>query len=165
MTVSTSASYPNGDYNADGTNADRPNAPADSISRTGFSKQQFLNGVFSVADFPKPVLGTDGTLGRNTFRGPGFARVDLSLEKNVKFTERVGGALRLESYNAFNRVNLNPPATDLTSNNFGKVTSAAAGRVYTVSLRLRFKGDRSETCRVGLPVVTVHPRPAHELQQ
>ena len=138
MTVSTSAAYPNGDYNADGTNADRPNAPADSISRTGFSKEQFLNGVFTAADFPKPVLGTNGSLGRNTFRGPGFARVDLSLEKNIKFTERVNGMLRIESYNSFNRVNLNQPATDLTSNNFGKVTSAAAGRLYTLSFRLRF---------------------------
>jgi hypothetical protein len=138
LTVSTSASYPNGDYNADGTNADRPNAPSDSISRSGFSKQQLLTGVFTVADFPKPAPGTDGTLGRNTFRGPGFARVDLSLEKNLKFTERVGGALRIESYNSFNRVNLNSPATDLTSNNFGRVTSAAAGRLYTVSLRVRF---------------------------
>src|SRR5260370_20003849 len=138
MTVFTSASYPNGDYNADGTNVDRTNAPADSISRSGFSRQQLLTGIFSAVDFPKPVLGTNGTLGRNTFRGPGFARVDLLLEKNLKFTERVGGALRIESYNAFNRVNLNAPATDLTSNNFGKVTSGAAGRLYTVSLRLRF---------------------------
>jgi len=64
--------------------------------------------------------------------------VDLSLEKNLKFTERVGGSMRIESYNSFNRVNLNSPSTDLTSNNFGKVTSAAAGRLYTVSLRLRF---------------------------
>jgi hypothetical protein len=138
MTVSTSASYPNGDYNADGTNADRPNAPAGSISRSGFSKSQFLSGIFTAADFPKPAPGTDGTLGRNTFRGPGFARVDLSLEKNLKFTERLRGSLRLESYNSFNRVNLNSPATDLTSNTFGKVTSAAAGRLYTVSLRLSF---------------------------
>ena len=138
MTVLTSGAYPNGDYNADGTNADRPNAPADSIARSGFSKSQFLTGIFSVADFPKPVLGTDGTLGRNTFTGPGFARVDFSLEKNMKFTERFNAALRIESYNAFNRANLNPPATDLTSNNFGKVTSAQAGRLYTASLRLRF---------------------------
>src|SRR5437899_1968671 len=85
MTVSTSGAYPNGDYNADGTNADRPDAPAASIARSGFSKQQFLSGIFTAADFPKPVLGTDGTLGRNTFRGPGFARVDLSMEKNMKF--------------------------------------------------------------------------------
>ena len=138
MSVSTSAAYPNGDYNADGTNADRPNAPADSISRSGFTKQQFLTGIFLATDFPKPLLGTNGNLGRNTFRGPGFARVDVSLEKNITFTERINGMLRLESYNSLNRVNLNQPATDLTSNNFGKVTSASAGRLYTLSFRLRF---------------------------
>jgi carboxypeptidase family protein len=138
LNVFTSAPYPNGDYNADGTNADRPNAPADSISRTGFSQQEFLTGVFAVSDFPRPAPGTNGTLGRNTFRGPGFARVDLSMEKGLKFTERVTGTLRIESYNAFNRVNLNSPSTDLTSNNFGRVTSAAMGRMYTVSMRLRF---------------------------
>jgi hypothetical protein len=46
--------------------------------------------------------------------------------------------MRIESYNALNRVNLNSPSTDLTSNNFGRVTSAAMGRMYTVSMRLRF---------------------------
>jgi len=84
------------------------------------------------------VLGTNGTLGRNTFRGPGFARVDMALEKGIRFTERINGMLRIESYNSFNRVNLNQPATDLTSNNFGRVTSAAAGRLYTLSFRVRF---------------------------
>ena len=42
--------------------------------------------------------------------------VDLSLEKEMKFTERLGGSLRIESYNAFNHANLSPPATELTSN-------------------------------------------------
>jgi len=46
LTVSTSAAYPNGDYNADGTNADRPNSPSDSISRSGFTRQQ-LRAAFS----------------------------------------------------------------------------------------------------------------------
>lgn len=138
MTVSTNASYPNGDYNADGTNYDRPNAPLTSIAASGYTKEQFLSGIFAVSDFPKPVLGTVGTLGRNTYIGPGFARVDLALAKSLKFTERLGGSLRLESYNAFNRVNLNQPSTNLTSNSFGKVTSAASARVFTLSLRLSF---------------------------
>ena len=138
MTVSTSAAYPNGDYNADGTNSDRPNAPAESIARSGYSKDQFLKGIYTVADFGKPTPGTNGNLGRNTFRGPGFARVDTSLEKGLRFSERVTGALRLEAYNTFNRVNLNQPSSELTSNNFGKTTSAAAGRTFTVSMRVRF---------------------------
>ena len=61
-----------------------------------------------------------------------------SSSKNFPVAESINGSLRLESFNAFNRVNLNAPATNLTSNNFGKTTSAAAARVYMVSLRLSF---------------------------
>jgi hypothetical protein len=138
MDVMTTAPYPTGDYNADGTNYDRPNAPAASIPRSGFSQQQFLTGIFSVSDFPKPAPGTDGSLGRNAFTGPGFARVDLSLERVFRIRERFSIVPRIESYNAFNRVNLNAPLTNLTSNTFGMVTSAQAGRLYMVSLRVRF---------------------------
>ena len=60
------------------------------------------------------------------------------MDKNIRFTERVNALLRIESYNAFNRLNLNQPSTDLTSNNFGRVRSAAPGRLYTFSLRVRF---------------------------
>jgi len=138
LDVITTAAYPVGDYNADGTNSDRPNAPADSIKRSGFSKEDFLRGIFKVSDFPVPTRGSVGNLGRNAFRGPGFARVDLSLAKNIPITERIGSSLRVESFNAFNRVNLNAPTTNLTSNNFGKSISAAGARAYTLSLRLSF---------------------------
>jgi hypothetical protein len=138
MDITTSAAYPRGDFNADGTNADRPNAPAESVPRSGFTKQQFIDGVFTAAAFPLPAAGTLGNLGRNAFQAPGFARVDLSLMKALPITERVNGELRLEAFNAFNRVNLNAPATNLTSNNFGKTTGAGSAREFQVSLRVRF---------------------------
>lgn len=138
LTVTTSAAYPRGDFNADGTNADRPNAPSEAIARDGYSRQQYLAGIFSVADFPSPVSGQLGNLGRSTFRGPGFARSDVSVGKTFKVTERIAAVLRLEMFNAFNRVNLNSPATDLTSNNFGKVTSASTPRSMQVSAQIRF---------------------------
>jgi hypothetical protein len=142
LTVLTTAAYPNGDYNGDGTRADRPNAPAESLKRSGFTKQEYLNGIFKVSDFPAPTLGTYGNLGRNTFRAPGFARVDASLLKTFRATERVTANLRLEAFNALNRANLTIPTTnptgDMTNNNFGKVTSADPGRSYQVSLLLRF---------------------------
>jgi hypothetical protein len=72
------------------------------------------------------------------FRGPGFARVDASLLKTFPITERVIANLRLESFNAFNRANFNAPTGNLNNNNFGKVTSAEAGRQYQVSLLIRF---------------------------
>jgi len=139
LDVFTTADYQHGgDYNADGTNFDRPNAPGSSISRSGFSKQDFLRGIFYVSDFPVPAPASIGTLGRNAFRGPGFARVDLSLAKDIHITERVGSSLRVESFNAFNRVNLNAPSTNLTSNTFGRSITAADARTYMLSLRVSF---------------------------
>lgn len=139
MNVYTDAAYPNGDFNADGTRFDRPNAPAESVKRRGFSKQEFLTGVFRVPDFPRPAPGTLGNLGRNAFRGPGFARVDASLMKTFPlYRERVNANLKLESFNAFNRANFNAPNTNLNNNNFGRVTGAEAGRLYQVSLLIRF---------------------------
>src|SRR5262249_53657915 len=138
LNVITSAAYPRGDFNADGINSDRPNAPVDPLKRDGFSQQEYLSGIFRVADFPLPAPGRLGNLARNAFRGPGFARIDLSMLKNFRIAERVTGNLRLDSFNATNRVNLNNPNTDLNNNNFGKVTTAADARAYQVSLLVRF---------------------------
>ena len=138
FSVFTTASWPRGDFNADGTNYDFPNAPPDSIKRGNYSRGELLSGIFPISAFPLPTGGVAGNLGRNTFRGPGFARVDLSMAKTVRITERVGVLVRMEAFNAFNRVNLNAPVSDLNSNNFGRVTSAQAPRQFQASLQLRF---------------------------
>jgi hypothetical protein len=138
LTVTTGATYPRGDFNADGINSDRPNAPLTDIKRDGFSRDEYINGIFRVSDFPLPPSGTVGNLGRNTFRGPGFARIDMSLLKGFRIKERFTGSLRLDSFNSLNRVNLNNPNTDLNNNNFGRVTGAADARNYQVSLQFRF---------------------------
>jgi hypothetical protein len=39
--------------------------------------------------FSVPAPGTNGNLGRDTFRGPGFAQVDLALSKTFKIGERI----------------------------------------------------------------------------
>jgi hypothetical protein len=143
MTVLNSA-YPAGDYNADGTAFDRPNAPSIDIPRSGFSRQQFLSGIFPASAFPIPVKGTNGTLGRNTFRGPGFLEVDMSLAKRFAITERVHMQLRADAFNALNRVNLNAPmsgnvpALDLSSATFGQSTSALSPRQFQFGARIEF---------------------------
>lgn len=132
------AAYPRGDFNADGVNADRPNAPADSVKRSGWNRQEFLTGIFRAADFPAPASGVNGNLGRNPYRGPGYAQVDLAASKKFAITERVSAQLRLEAFNALNRVNLGNPTVDLNSNNFGRVTSALTPRVFQGGLRVQF---------------------------
>ena len=127
-----------GDFNGDGTGGDRPNAPSSSLQTSGWERSQFMKGIFTVADFPRPVSGTNGNLGRNTVRGPGFAQTDLQLAKTFKFTERINAKLQLDAFNAFNRVNLNNPSTDLNSNNFGRSTSARVARLFQAGLRIGF---------------------------
>jgi hypothetical protein len=80
----------------------------------------------------------DGNLGRNVFRGPGFAQVDVGLDKNFKVGERVNVTLRGEALNIANRPNLQSPSMDLNSVNFGKSTSQYTARLFQVSLRIRF---------------------------
>jgi hypothetical protein len=138
LDVITTAPYPKGDYNADGTNADRPNAPSSSVQRSGFSFSPYLTGIVTGTDFPVPPPGHVGTLGRNAFRGPGFARTDLSLAKVIRTGERFSAKLRIDAFNAFNRVNLSAPTMDLSSNNFGKSTAAEISRQIQVGLQLRF---------------------------
>ncbi len=55
FSILNSAAYTNGgDYNYDNNTGDRPNAPAGTFQTTGFSEQQFLNGVFAASLFGKP---------------------------------------------------------------------------------------------------------------
>ncbi len=138
INIANNAAWPVGDYNADNNSLDRPNAPAESIARGGYDRSSFLTGLFPASAFPVPVRGTNGNLGRNVFRGPGFAQTDLSLSKRFRITERFAAQLRVDSFNAFNRVNLNNPVTDLSNNNFGRSTSADTPRVYQLGLRLEF---------------------------
>jgi hypothetical protein len=129
---------PAGDYNLDGTAGDRPNAPLTPLAASGYTRAQFLSGVFPTSAFPIPAPGSDGMLGRNTFRGPGFAEVDLSIGKRFAITERIHFGIRLDSYNALNHVNLNPPVSDLSNSNFGRSTSALLPRQYQGGARIEF---------------------------
>ena len=147
-TVTNFGSFPRGDYNADNTaQQDRPNAPAPGLKMSGWSRQDYLTGIFKVSDFTAPAPGTDGNLGRNTIPGPGFAQTDLSLAKTFTLTERVSALLRVDAFNAFNRVNLGNPATgnaqttvtlDLANPAFGKSTTAFTPRVYQLGLKIQF---------------------------
>ncbi len=136
--ITHGAAYPRGDFNADGTAGDRPNNPAESVKRSNFSTAEYLSGVFRASDFPTPALGTNGNLGRNVFRGPGFIQTDATLGKKFAITERMSGDLRIEGYNVPNRINLLEPTGDLNNNNFGKSTDGLPSKAYQVGLRITF---------------------------
>jgi hypothetical protein len=82
--------------------------------------------------------GQNGNLGRNTFRGPGFATVDFSAFKSIPITERFKMEFRAEFYNLFNRVNLYPPDARINSGTFGLSQQSFDPRVIQLGLRMSF---------------------------
>jgi hypothetical protein len=134
-----------GDYNADGGGGavgggfyDRPNAPAPGAVKARFSQEDFLTGLFDASVFPRPAPGTNGTLGRNTFRGPRYATLDVSVTRTVP----IGGGrqlqVRVDAFNALDTLNLFLPNADLSLSNFGKSTQAFDPRTVQVGMRLSF---------------------------
>lgn len=82
-------------------------------------------------------------VGRNSFRGPGFHSIDLSLGKNFRLTEQVTFEARANAFNAFNITNLSPfnfgdSNTIINNPLFGQALTATAGRVLELEGRIRF---------------------------
>jgi len=66
----------------------------------------------------------------NSVRGPWYPVEDLSAKKTFHITEGTSFAVRMDYFNAFNRVQAPFPTTDINATNFGQVTSkfSAANR-------------------------------------
>jgi len=82
-------------------------------------------------------------VGRNSFRGPGFHSIDMSLGKNFRITERVNFEARANAFNVFNITNLSPfnfgdSNTIINNPLFGQALTATAGRVMELEGRVRF---------------------------
>jgi hypothetical protein len=66
-----------------------------------------------------PAYGTNGNAGRNTFVGPNFRNVDMSISKNWHFGERYSAQFRAEFFNVFNRTDIATPTSSALDPNSG----------------------------------------------
>ncbi len=133
--------------------ADRP----DQVKRPTFSTSRKIRedyfglGSANTSFFSIPVglpggagpnQGRLGTLGRDTFRGPGFHSFDLALTKDTEFAHHGAGEpitlqLRAEFFNAFNLVNFGLPSNVLLGSGFGIISqTAGSSRQIQLSLKL-----------------------------
>ncbi|MDQ6678732.1 MAG: hypothetical protein M3Z09_15730 [Acidobacteriota bacterium] len=97
-------------------------SPTGSTSET--ARVQVINPTAPVVErFSPPTQGPPyslGNLGKNTITGPGVNNWDISLYRLVKFTERVTGQLRLETYNTFNHTQFSAVDQTLKFDSTGK---------------------------------------------
>lgn len=89
-----------------------------------YPENQTIDNWFNIAAFAVPKSGTWGNASRNLGRGPGVDQLDLSAQKNFRFTENHRLSFRAEIFNIFNRVHLGTPASNISAPaNFGRITS------------------------------------------
>src|SRR6202007_2842719 len=92
------------------------------------------------------ALPTAPAVHRNSLNLPGYKGVDLTLAKAFGLPkapvlgESARVELRVDAYNLFNNLNLNPNqiSNNIGSSNFGTITGALAARVVTLGARFSF---------------------------
>ena len=108
----------------------------------GAANASLFSVPVNVAGGTGPNRGRFGTLGRNTFRGPGFRNADVALIKDTPIGKRGAAELgtlqfRAEFFNLFNFVNFGLPASTVTGPGFGMINhTAGTSRQIQFSLKL-----------------------------
>jgi hypothetical protein len=91
---------------------------------------------FNTAAFAQPALGSFGNSGRSILRGPGINNLDLGFFKNFFLPKDAVLQLRVEAFNALNHPQWSGVSQNLTSANFGVVTSARPGRIVQLGAKI-----------------------------
>lgn len=105
----------------------------------GPSFSDIVNGLAT----PGPIPGTPG-VGRNSFRGPRYFDVDMTLSKAFGLPpmkvlgENAQFELRANFFNIFNKLNLTNIQTDILSSSFGTAQNALGSRTIEMQARFSF---------------------------
>jgi hypothetical protein len=69
-----------------------------------------------------PLQADWGNIAPNSFRGPGYFDLDMTLQRTFSIKERVKFSLGMQAYNLFNHPNFANPSGSVTSGAFGTIT-------------------------------------------
>jgi hypothetical protein len=81
---------------------------------------------------------TFGNAGRNIVDGPGFANVDVVVQRNLRVARAVSVELRWEVFNLTNRANFSVPNRIAFTPNFGRIFSAGSPRQMQFGAKVTF---------------------------
>ena len=123
---------------------------------TGVNNDLFSNPFFTIANYANAITDNPGQsttnfipppgIGRNSFPGPGYRDVDLTISKAFGLPKMrvLGENAKLEfkanMLNVFNLLNINPSSisTNIQSSNLGQASSALGSRTVDIQARFNF---------------------------
>ena len=117
----------------------RPNQLGDHVLSGGRSKAERIAQWFDTAQFQAPGVGIFGNAPRNVCCGPGFAVVDVSIQKRFNVSEGVRLEFRADFFNLPNHANFRIPERRRGNSGFGRIRGTiGTGRQTQLGLRLEF---------------------------
>ncbi len=115
----------------------RPNQTCDPNDAAPRTVDQWFN-TSCFARRPVAQTAEPGSTPRNSVRGPGFARTDLSLFKNVDLPRNHRIQLRVEAFNLFNQTRFGQPGNQIGTPLFGRITTSEDGRIVQLAVKYNF---------------------------
>lgn len=115
----------------------RPDVTCDPNNGPKTTAQYFDTSCFNLRTLAE-TGERPGDVGRNTVRGPGFQRTDLSIFKNFAFAERHRIQVRIETFNLWNQARFGQPNGIIGTAPFGQITTAEDGRVIQLGIKYSF---------------------------
>ena len=93
---------------------------------------------FDTSVFSLPAQYAFGNSGRNTVFAPGYADVDIGVQKNAALANGVQLQFRWEIFNLLNHPNFDVPNRVAFSPNFGRIFSAQPSRQMQLGVKMLF---------------------------
>ncbi len=119
----------------------RPNATCDPVNRDNRPDPttNYFLPVGTCLTRP-PVWAPFGTAGRNIARSNSYFNLDLAVHKQfrIPITEQTRLDFRAEFFNIFNKTNFGAANSDITSANFGRISSAFPARQIQFAIKFAF---------------------------
>jgi hypothetical protein len=115
----------------------RPDVTCDPNDGPKTTQQYFDTSCFSTRTLAE-TGERPGNVGRNSIRGPGFQRTDLSIFKNFNFATSQRVQVRVEAFNLLNQARFGQPNGTMGAANFGQITTADDGRIIQLALKYSF---------------------------
>ncbi|HEX8399686.1 MAG TPA: carboxypeptidase-like regulatory domain-containing protein [Pyrinomonadaceae bacterium] len=129
------------DVNLDGNLTDRLNNAQFITENGGNNSEVLISTASNNAQFQSMLapIGSDGAVGRNSFRGRSLLNLDASFSKPFSITERQTLQFRIDVFNFINRANFAIPVRFLEAPGFGRaVDTITPGRRVQFALKYLF---------------------------